>query len=184
MAKALSHPLRFRLLQHYSQQVTSPSEVSRALGVRLGDVTYHTRVLRDLGFVELVRTAQVRGAKQHFYRATVRPWLDDEAAAAVPHEARGAILSGVVADVWADLNASATAGALNRADVHVSRTLLRLDRKAWAELSARLTALIEDALRMETESAARLEREPAAAEPPSELALLHFARAERPEGAG
>ena len=164
--------------------MTSPSEVSRALGVRLGDATYHTRVLRDLGFVELVRTAKVRGARQHFYRATVRPWLDDEAAAAVPAEARGAILSGVVADIWADLNASATAAVLNRADVHVSRTLLRLDRMGWAELSARLTALIEDALRLESESAARLERDPAAAEPPSELALFHFARAEDPDRAG
>jgi DNA-binding transcriptional ArsR family regulator len=180
MAKALSHPLRFRLLQHYSQDVASPSALARTLGARLGDVTYHTRVLRDLGCVELVRTARRRGAREHFYRATVRPMLDDADASALPEAARRSILAGVVSDIWADLRASADAGALDRPDVHVSRTVLRLDDEGWAELSARLAGLLDHALRIGAESEARLDSDSSRAEIPAELALLHFARGAGP----
>ncbi len=33
-------------------------------------LAYHIRVLRQLGFIELVETRQRRGALEHFYRAT------------------------------------------------------------------------------------------------------------------
>jgi hypothetical protein len=41
-------------------------------------VSHHTRVLRDLGCIELVRTEPRRGAVEHYYRPVLRPFLDDE----------------------------------------------------------------------------------------------------------
>lgn len=71
-AKALSHPLRGRILQRLAERTASPGDVAAELGVPLGVVSYHVRMLRDYGMVELVRTEPRRGALQHFYRATVR----------------------------------------------------------------------------------------------------------------
>lgn len=71
-AKALSHPLRAAILQRLGQRVESPGALAEELGAPLGVVSYHVRMLRDYGMVELVRTEPRRGALQHYYRATVR----------------------------------------------------------------------------------------------------------------
>ena len=71
LAKALSHPLRQRILQRLNEGgIRSPNELSRELGDPLGNVSYHVRILRELDCVELVRTEQRRGALEHYYRAT------------------------------------------------------------------------------------------------------------------
>jgi len=176
MAKALAHPLRFRLLQHYCQETTSPSRLARVLGARLGDATYHTKVLRELGCIELVRTEPRRGAREHFYRGRVVPILDDASAAEMPAGSRRAILSGILDDVWKDLGAAAAAGELDRPDVHISRTALELDEEGFAELSGRLEALLRAALEIESASRRRLERAASDAPRRTELALLHFTR--------
>ena len=44
---------------------------------RLPNVSYHVRALLELGCVELVSTAQRRGAIEHYYRAVVRPFFRD-----------------------------------------------------------------------------------------------------------
>jgi DNA-binding transcriptional ArsR family regulator len=177
MAKALSHPLRFRLLQHYCEEETSPSRLARKLGARIGDATYHTRVLRDLGCIELVRTEPRRGASEHFYRGRVVPILDDALAAAMPADSRQAILSGILGDIWKDLAASADAGVLDRPDVHISRTALELDDQGFAELSERLESVLHAALEIEAASKARSSGGAADPARRTELALLHFTRA-------
>ena len=74
LAKALSHPLRQRILQRLNEGgIRSPNELSRELGDPLGNVSYHVRILRELDCVELVRTEQRRGALEHYYRATAQP---------------------------------------------------------------------------------------------------------------
>src|SRR4051794_25939472 len=78
LAKALSHPLRPRILERLDEGgVASPNQLADALGERLGNVSYHVRILCELGLVELVRTEPHRGALEHFYRPKARPWLDD-----------------------------------------------------------------------------------------------------------
>jgi hypothetical protein len=37
----------------------------------LGNVAYHIKILEENGAIELVRTEPVRGALEHFYRASV-----------------------------------------------------------------------------------------------------------------
>jgi DNA-binding transcriptional ArsR family regulator len=69
-AKAYSHPLRARILRLLGEGVRSPGDLAVELGKPLGVVSYHVRMLRDYGMVELVRTEPRRGALQHFYRAT------------------------------------------------------------------------------------------------------------------
>lgn len=75
LARALSHPLRVRILEILSERVASPNDLSTELGVDLGHIAYHTRTLDRCGCLELVDTAQRRGATEHFYRAADRTGL-------------------------------------------------------------------------------------------------------------
>jgi DNA-binding transcriptional ArsR family regulator len=68
LVRALAHPLRVQILEILSERVASPNDLSEELGVDLGHVAYHTRTLDRCGCVELVDTAQRRGATEHFYK--------------------------------------------------------------------------------------------------------------------
>jgi DNA-binding transcriptional ArsR family regulator len=69
---ALRHPLRRRILRAMPDgEPASPRELAAELEEPLSNVSYHVRVLAECGVVELVRTRQVRGSMQHFYRSTL-----------------------------------------------------------------------------------------------------------------
>ncbi len=65
---ALAHSVRARIFAALGEQEMSPVELADALGMRLGVVSYHVRVLAEAGVIELVRMAPRRGAIQHYYR--------------------------------------------------------------------------------------------------------------------
>jgi DNA-binding transcriptional ArsR family regulator len=67
--KALSHPLRVRILALLEERTASPRELDDWLDATLGTVSYHVRALHRTGLLELVDTTQVRGAVAHHYRA-------------------------------------------------------------------------------------------------------------------
>jgi len=77
--KALSHPLRaeaFRLIR--DQGPLSPRGLSKELEADVRAVSYHVRKLREFNCIEEVETRQVRGAIEHFYRATEEHMIDTE----------------------------------------------------------------------------------------------------------
>ena len=69
LAKALSHTLRAQALTALAERTASPKEIADELEEALPNVSYHVRVLENLGLVELVEEEAVRGAVAHFYRA-------------------------------------------------------------------------------------------------------------------
>lgn len=71
---ALGHPVRRRILREMldSGAEVSPRELAVVLSEQLSALSYHVRVLAECEAVELVRTEQIRGSTQHFYRAVVR----------------------------------------------------------------------------------------------------------------
>ena len=77
LLRAISHPLRHRLLGMLDGRTASPNMLARELGLPLGRVSYHIRLLNDLGAIELVRTEPRRGALEHFYRAVTTVWFSE-----------------------------------------------------------------------------------------------------------
>ena len=67
--KAMSHPLRVRILAMLDERKASPNQLSGWLGATLGTVAYHVRTLQEYGLVELVDETRVRGAVEHHYRS-------------------------------------------------------------------------------------------------------------------
>ena len=71
---ALAHPLRRQILREMLSGggQTSPRDLAAGLDEPLSALSYHVRVLAECGAIKLVRTKQIRGSTQHFYRPTIR----------------------------------------------------------------------------------------------------------------
>lgn len=69
LAKGLSHPIRAQALAILVERTASPKEIAGEVDETLPNVSYHVRVLENLGLIELVEEEAVRGSVAHFYRA-------------------------------------------------------------------------------------------------------------------
>jgi DNA-binding transcriptional ArsR family regulator len=71
---ALGHPMRRQILREMLDVggEISPRELAAKLSEQLSALSYHVRVLAECRAVELVRTEQIRGSTQHFYRPVVK----------------------------------------------------------------------------------------------------------------
>jgi DNA-binding transcriptional ArsR family regulator len=158
MAKALAHPLRARVLTRLNERVASPNELSRELNEPLGNVSYHVKALLELGCIELVDTAQRRGAIEHYYRALTRARLDESAFKKLPASIRGELSATVVEEAIADVSQAFKAGTFDaRTDRHSSWTPLTLDEQGWKELQSQLSDLLDRAMELQAQSAGRLQ---------------------------
>lgn len=159
MAKALSHPLRHQILERLNERVASPNELSKELDAPLGTVSYHVRALLELDCIELVETAQRRGALEHYYRATPRAIVDDEAWAKLAPSTRRGFAVQWFKETLGSVAEAIDAGSLEkRDDCHLSRAPLHLDQEAWHELSQQMKELVDVATRLEAETAARQQK--------------------------
>ncbi len=174
LAKALAHPLRARILVVLNERVASPNEIAGLVDEPLPNVSYHVRALVDLECIELVRTAQRRGAIEHYYRALKRPFFSDRDWKRLPRSARQALADLGLQLIWDDLSQSIEAGTLDaRPEMHVSRSPLVLDERGWGEMADALAALLTEADGIARRSTERLEKS-ADGGIPSKLVLMHF----------
>jgi DNA-binding transcriptional ArsR family regulator len=180
LMKALSHPLRQRILQELNQRVASPAELSQELGESLGNVSYHVKILAELEAIELVRTAPVRGALEHFYRPLVRPYIDEEHWAALPASVRQDLFGQTLQQIWDHLADAAKEDKLTGDDESIAWVDLELDQQGVEDLNAALAEVLERAMEIQSEATNRLaeaaddEREEVQR---TEFAFQHFHRA-------
>jgi DNA-binding transcriptional ArsR family regulator len=154
--KAMSHPLRVRILALLDERRASPVELAEVLEASLGTVSYHVRTLHQLGLIELVDETRVRGAVEHHYRAKARPKITDDAWAQAPPIAKQAAVGSSLQMIDEYARASAAAGGFDHSDAALIRLSMRLDEKGWHQLARACTKLFEQAQRIEAESAERM----------------------------
>jgi DNA-binding transcriptional ArsR family regulator len=156
VAKALAHPLRTRILGSLEGRTASPSELALELDAPLGVVSYHVRRLTALGFVKLVRRVPRRGAVEHYYTATSRPRITDQAWASVPALVKQATIAAALHEVGASVSSAAAVGGFDAPEAHLTRSPVRIDERGWRELAGELDGLTDRIARIESESAKRL----------------------------
>ncbi|MGH2948705.1 MAG: helix-turn-helix domain-containing protein [Solirubrobacteraceae bacterium] len=172
----LTHPLRPRILELLVVRgEASPNEMAAELAVPIGTISYHTRLLRDLGWIELVRTEPRRGAVEHFYRPVVRPLVEDAQWERLPVAVRRRLAGMTVGQVLQAAAAAAEAGGFDLQGAHVDRLPLELDEDGWRELSELLVGVMKEAMRIQERSNARRSSRAPEDQRPSQLAILHFA---------
>lgn len=143
LIRAIAHPLRHQLLFMLNERVASPKELASELDEPIGRVSHHIRTLATLGAIELVDTKPRRGAVEHFYRATIRPWFTDEAWALVPGSTRRAIFAQYLQRITSDVRDAIAHGGFDHPRAHVSYTLLDVDEAGMSEVADILTDALE-----------------------------------------
>ena len=160
LAKALAHPLRVQLLAALNEGVASPNELAKKLDEPLTNVSYHVRMLHDLGCIELVETEPRRGALEHYYRAVVRPFFGDRDWKRLPKNARGSISDAVLQLVWDDAAEAIKSGLFDeREDRHLSRSVIAVDQEGWEELNELLVETLDRAMQIQADSASRASKD-------------------------
>jgi DNA-binding transcriptional ArsR family regulator len=175
--KAMQHPLRaeaFRVVR--DRGPLSPAQVSRELEADVKEISYHIRKLREYGCVEEVRSQQVRGAVEHFYRATEQHMIDTEEwgeLAEVEPDMAEALTDEFMQSIVDDYTASRRAGivALDE-EFWIVRTPLILDPEGVRE-ALEASERYEDAMTaIATRSAGRRVKEGTKEIPVSSSAVL------------
>ena len=157
LMKALSHPGRVRCLAILNERTASPNELSEEFREGLSQISYHIKVLREYELIELVRTEPRRGAVEHFYAATHRALLPDDAWKQLPSSIQRKICADVLRELYDDVDEAMTAGTFDaQDDFHVSWTPLVLDKKAWKALSALLSETLNGVFDLQAEATERL----------------------------
>ena len=158
MAKALEHPTRIEILSILREGPTSPARIQRQMeNVSLNLVSHHMKVLKELGFAELVETVSRRGAKEHIYRLGRSPVISDEAWDELTPKMRLPITATVLRLISNDLARSLGTGLFDEIpDVHLSRSPLKLDGEGWSEVVALLMRTLDEVIEIGSRSSERL----------------------------
>ena len=159
VVKAIGHPLRMQLLTRLNERVASPVELARELGESVQLVSYHVRILRDLGFVELVSTTPRRGAIEHHYRAIRRALFTDADFEALPANARSNLSGSVLEEMFRHA-ADAIQAGMFEGDAKTNLTVAKhtLDEEAWEKLAAKVAEVWEYANELEAEALVRIQK--------------------------
>jgi DNA-binding transcriptional ArsR family regulator len=131
--RALSHPVRLRILSLASGAAMSSAELARELGMNHAAVSFHVRQLVAAGFLTLAETRSVRGGQERRYRhepARRGHWSDEDARLTV---------RAVSAEVLRRLADLPSADWRLFADAE-----LWVDPATWADVSGRIAAAIGD----------------------------------------
>jgi DNA-binding transcriptional ArsR family regulator len=172
--KAISHPLRVRILAMLQERTASPSQLSEWLGATLGTTAYHVRALHKLGLIELADETRVRGAIEHHYRAGIRPMISEEAWAQAPPIAKQAAIGSSLQMIDQYATKSAAQGGFDRAEAHLSRTSIEIDAKGWEQLNKAALKFVEQVEKIEQASKERQAKKPHA-EPVGNAAVVVMA---------
>ena len=155
LERALSHPLRVRILAILEEQTTSAVEIARTLGAEIGVVSYHIRTLHQLGLLELVRETPRRGAIQRYYRARPRPKTLGPDWAGAPATGRPADVGAALRQIDDVARSANAVGGFDRRGARFERTVLKVDAQGLQRLSESLARALEDVKEIERESARR-----------------------------
>jgi DNA-binding transcriptional ArsR family regulator len=156
--RALTHPMRVRILAILEERTASPRELAQMLGTPLGNTAYHVRTLHQLGLLKLVKTTRVRGAIQHHYRALERPRVATESWDAAAPVAKQAVVGATVQQIHEYVRASAAAGGFDGPDAHLIRTALKLDEQGFKQLAKAYGRLQADIAKVQESQRKRLEK--------------------------
>lgn len=150
-------PLRVQILSIAISRAIAPSEFADQMDIATNVASYHFKVLREEGFLEIVKEEKIRGATKHYHRATKSGFISD----ADWGEVFEALQPGVAGAILQDFNgrvalAIDTKTLFRRDDACLFWKPRRLDEKGWKEHVEMIAWAIGESDRMEEETVQRL----------------------------
>lgn len=157
--KVMANAKRRAMLMGYRDKgPVAPVELSHALRLTLSDASYHTRQLLKYGFIELVRTEQVRGSTKSYYIATERHIVEQPEWREFDVVQKEATLAEGMEPLVDDFNRAAAAGTFgDDGDFHLWRTPFKsVDREGYEKLLDLHRRMMEESEEIVSESAERM----------------------------
>lgn len=150
-------PLKAQIVAVALHRLYSPSDFAREAGVKLNVASYHFKILREKGILELVKEEKVKGATvKHLYRATQAAIVNDadwgDLAKALAPIFAGTILKDFSVRVT---QAIETGHLHSRDDFALYWTPADLDEIAWKEQVELDNWFIEESKRLVVDTANR-----------------------------
>ncbi len=159
LVRALAHPLRIKILEILTERVASPNRISDDLETGLSHVAYHTRALDKCGCLELVDTAQRRGATEHFYKASPHSFIGDRIWRRVPRALLGGVSGATLQSFMDRAVAALEAGTIDsREDTTLYWMPVLLDEQGWKEVTATMEETVDRVLAIQEGSRERIAR--------------------------
>ena len=151
LVRALAHPLRVQILEVLTERVASPNLIAAELNTGVSHVAYHTRALDRYGCIELVETAQRRGATEHYYKAKPHAFIGDRAWRKVPRAVRSGITAASLQTFMDKAVSALETGAIDdREDTTFSWMPVHLDDEGWRQVTEILAEATERVLAAQT----------------------------------
>jgi DNA-binding transcriptional ArsR family regulator len=146
LAKAMSHPLRAKLLAMLNTNPASSSELDKQLeDVPLSNISYHVKELLGWKLIEVVDKEHVRGALKTTYRGITKMQLDDEAWKKMSAEAKDGISIEAVQEVLERASCAIEGGTFDRrVNRHVITAIPDLDERGWEEVSGAIARTYDE----------------------------------------
>jgi DNA-binding transcriptional ArsR family regulator len=145
MARALTDPVRSRILGELDRRPLSPSQFARGTGGEVSSIARCFRQLASWGFAEVVAEATTtrRGAAvEHLYRAVSPPRLKFVSPAELFFSDRTTLPRRTLSSSCAQIVEAVEAGTFDQElDRHLAWEVILLDRQGRSEVSGRLERL-------------------------------------------
>lgn len=149
-------PLRADIVTTALQRLYSPSEYAREADIKLGTASYHFKILKEKGLLELVELVQVRGATKHMYRANEAAFIDDREWGDLAQVMRPGVIGATLDNFSARFAQAGETGTLfDREDVCAYWAPRDFDEIAWKEHVKVTRWWIEESERLEQETVQR-----------------------------
>jgi DNA-binding transcriptional ArsR family regulator len=152
--RALSHPLRLRLLELFGEHPRTTKQAAEALGEPTTKLYHHVAALERAGLVRLRETRQNRGTTEKYFEVTQSQLLAKTDEELLQNEEAQAAMGFVLFDQAREELARALSAGPERGSVVAVRGLLRLSRAEAKRLRKELVALLTRASKA-CESAAK-----------------------------
>ena len=147
LAKALANPWRARILSELCTRPMSPSQFVDEVGGELTGISRCFRQLAEWGYVEIVETkrgGRRRGGVEHVCANVQRAYYDTSAWEILPQYLKEDMSGNILGTFFTRLEEAIDAKTLDAEDDrHLCWDSPTLDRRAWTELTDRLTEVLE-----------------------------------------
>ena len=157
LVRALSHPMRVRILEALQGRTASPTELARGFRESLGVVSYHANALLEVECIEQVRTQPKRGTIEHFYTARPRSFIGHQDWRRAPRSVRGGVTDEALRTFVAKVGAAIDADTIDsREDTTLNWMPMVVDERGWREAAEILDRALKDLMAVATASRERL----------------------------
>ena len=148
--------LRIQILAIAIQRPISPREFADEANIALNVASYHFRVLREHGFLEIVEEVKVRGAIRHMHIATKSGFISDADWGEVAQTLRPGVAGAILQDFNNRVTQAIETGHIfTRDDACLYWAPRDLDEIAYLEQVKMIAWCIEESERLEVETVSR-----------------------------